>query len=247
LTGDLISWIFFVQNVDDGERLPAVGGVICVPEEDAEEDTSSVRILLRPEIEQEINNSVKQIIIVDNRDKDIRQIVNVKQVLTNILLLQVAQAGRNVNQTINQIARQVAAEGAAEAQVEQFIEQLANQTATGKMGAVNQTVTQLAEELAGTGGDASMISQLIEDFASQIATSALDVATSAALGDNDDRNTTAPTGGNVTGEGNSANNNTSDTGENNTTRATTAATSNSVTRDTDFISDYDETADNDGS
>jgi hypothetical protein len=48
----------------------------------------------------------------------------------------------------------------------------------------------------------------------------------------------------VTDEGNSANDNTSDTGDNNTTRATTtAATSNSVTRDTDFINDYDETAD----
>jgi hypothetical protein len=64
------------------------------------------------------------------------------------------------------------------------------------MGAVNQTVTQLAEELAGTGGDPSTISQLIEeDFTSQIATSALDLATSSTLGDNDERNTAAPTGG----------------------------------------------------
>jgi hypothetical protein len=86
-------------------------------------------------------------------------------------------------------------------------------------------------------------SQLIEDFTSQIATSALDLATSSTLGDNDDdRNTAAPKGGNVTDEGNSANDNTSDTGDNNTTRATTT-TSNSVTRDTDFINDYDETAD----
>ena len=113
LPGDLMSSIFLVQSADDCERLPTAGGVICISEEDAEEDTSSVRILLRPEIEQEINNIVKQIIIVDDRDIDIRQIVNVKQVLTNILV-QVAQAGRNVNHTINQIARQVAAEEAEE-------------------------------------------------------------------------------------------------------------------------------------
>jgi hypothetical protein len=120
LPGDLISWIFLVQNADYCERLPAAGGVICISEEDAEEDTSFVRTLLRPEIEQEINNIVKQIIIVDDRivddrdrDIDIRQIVNVKQVLRNILV-QVAQAGGNVNQIINQIARQVAPEGAEE-------------------------------------------------------------------------------------------------------------------------------------
>jgi hypothetical protein len=48
----------------------------------------------------------------------------------------------------------------------------------------------------------------------------------------------------VTDEGNNANDNTSDTGgDNNTTRA--ASTSNSVTRDTDFINDYYETADDD--
>jgi hypothetical protein len=64
------------------------------------------------------------------------------------------------------------------------------------------------------------------------------------LGDNDDRNTAAPTAGNVTDEDNSANDNTSDTGDNNTTRAATpTAKSNRVTRDTDFINDYDETAD----
>jgi hypothetical protein len=162
LPSDLMSWIFLVQNTDNNERLPTVGGVICVSEQG-----KPVTTVLRPDLDQQINNIVKQIIIVQNKITDVKQIINIKQIV-NQIAIQVAQAGGNVDQTVNQIAGQVAAGGAQGAKVDQFIGQLANQTATGNSQAVNQTINQFAGQLARTGNDASQTSQTIQQFANQI-------------------------------------------------------------------------------
>jgi hypothetical protein len=162
LPGNLMSWIFLVQNTANNERLPAAGGVICVSEQG-----KPVKTVLRPDLDQQINNIVKQVIIVQNKITDIKQVINIKQIV-NQIAIQVAQAGGNVDQTVNQIAGQVAAGGAQGAKVDQFIGQLANQSATGKSQAVNQTISQFASQLAHTGNDASQTSQTIQQFANQI-------------------------------------------------------------------------------
>jgi len=110
---------------------------------------------------------VNDIAVIDSKHVNIKQIINMKQVI-NQIAIQVAVAGGNASQVINQLDPQASKESGKKVDVDRFMGQLAHETAEGDITTVNQTINRMVEKTVTSGGNASLgLSQLPEQIEQQ--------------------------------------------------------------------------------
>jgi hypothetical protein len=172
MRGGFMSWIYVIDNTNLNERLPTAAGVICADEHTHNhDDDPHWKVIFRKDVRHKTDDIINKIVVIGSKHVNIKQIVNMKQVI-NQIAVQVAFAGGDASRVINQIDSQASEPGGKKANVERFILQLANKAAEGDISTVNRTIDNLAEKTVTSGSNATLdLSQLPEQFEQQNTTS----------------------------------------------------------------------------
>jgi hypothetical protein len=165
MPNDFMTWFMVLENLNQTDRLPASAGVMCASDRDVDETNPASTIILNPQYKQTVNNIIKQVIKIENKQiVNLQQITNIYQQITQNAI-QIAIGGGNVTQIINQSASQIVASNGTN--INQIINQTASQIAGSNATNVNQTIGQAANQTVAS--NATNVNQTIGQAANQTA------------------------------------------------------------------------------